>query len=81
MNLIRTKSYFGQPFIFNDLSNFGGKSALFGHLDKVNKGSKLCSNITIKYLSRIWNAVFRRHLNMLKCILQSVELDSNESEA
>jgi len=20
----RTKSYFGQPFIFNDLSNFGG---------------------------------------------------------
>ena len=41
MNLIRTKSYFGQPFIFNDLSNFGGKSALFGHLDKVNKGFKI----------------------------------------
>ena len=31
----RTKSYFGQPFIYNDLSNFGAKSALFGHLHQV----------------------------------------------
>ena len=34
----RTESYFGQPFIFNDLSNFGGNPGLFGHIEGVNKG-------------------------------------------
>ena len=34
----RTNSYFGQPFIFNDLSNFGGAPGLFGHIETVNKG-------------------------------------------
>ena len=36
--VIRTNSYFGQPFIFNDLSNFGGNPGLFGHIETVNKG-------------------------------------------
>ena len=34
----RTNSYFGQPFIFNDLSNFGGNPGFFGHIENVNKG-------------------------------------------
>jgi alpha-N-acetylglucosaminidase len=34
----RTHSYFGQPFIFNDLSNFGGNPGLFGHIETVNRG-------------------------------------------
>ena len=33
----RTKSYFGQPFIFNDLNNFGGSIGLFGRLDNINQ--------------------------------------------
>ena len=37
----RTSSYFGQPFIFNDLSNFGGRPGLFGHVETVNKGPAL----------------------------------------
>ena len=30
-------SYFGQPFIFNDLNNFGGNIGLFGRIDSINK--------------------------------------------
>ena len=33
----RTKSYFGQPFIFNDLNNFGGSIGLFGRFDNINQ--------------------------------------------
>ena len=34
----RTQGYFGlQPFIFNDLSNFGGGLGLFGRLDNINQ--------------------------------------------
>jgi alpha-N-acetylglucosaminidase len=32
----RTGSYFGQPFIFNDLNNFGGNQLLFGRLGTIN---------------------------------------------
>lgn len=31
-------SYYGQPFIWCTLHNFGGQLGLYGHLDKVNKG-------------------------------------------
>jgi len=30
-------SYYGQPFIFNDLNNFGGEIKLFGRVDQINK--------------------------------------------
>ena len=33
----RTKSYYGQPFIFNDLNNFGGSIGLFGRFDRINQ--------------------------------------------
>ena len=34
----RTKSYYHlQPFIFNDLSNFGGGLGLFGRFDNINR--------------------------------------------
>ena len=33
----RTRSYFGQPFIFNDLNNFGGSIGLFGRFDNINQ--------------------------------------------
>lgn len=32
----RTYSYYGQPFIFNDLTNFGGSLGLFGRLGTIN---------------------------------------------
>ena len=32
----KTQSYFGQPFIFNDLNNFGGSIGLFGRFDRIN---------------------------------------------
>eukprot|EP00095_Tigriopus_kingsejongensis_P010931 snap_masked-scaffold206_size259025-processed-gene-1.12 protein:Tk10931 transcript:snap_masked-scaffold206_size259025-processed-gene-1.12-mRNA-1 annotation:"PREDICTED: alpha-N-acetylglucosaminidase" len=32
----RTHFYFGQPFIFNDLNNFGGNTGLFGRLATIN---------------------------------------------
>jgi Alpha-N-acetylglucosaminidase (NAGLU) tim-barrel domain len=35
----RLKSYFGQPFIWCMLHNFGGTSSLFGNIDFVNKVS------------------------------------------
>ena len=34
---IRTKSYFGQPFIWCMLHNFGGTSELFGAIDNINE--------------------------------------------
>ena len=34
----RLDSYFGQPFIFNDLNNFGGNLGLFGRLPQINTG-------------------------------------------
>ncbi|XP_067677371.1 alpha-N-acetylglucosaminidase-like isoform X2 [Haliotis asinina] len=34
----RTESYYGQPFIWCMLHNFGGTMELYGALDKVNKG-------------------------------------------
>ena len=32
----RFKSYYGQPFIWNMLHNYGGTMALYGILDNVN---------------------------------------------
>ena len=32
-------SYYGQPFIWNMLNNFGGTIALFGNIDFVNEVS------------------------------------------
>lgn len=34
----RLESYFGQPFIWCTLHNFGGQLGLYGHLNKVNQG-------------------------------------------
>lgn len=34
----RLNSYFGQPFIWCTLHNFGGQLGLYGHLQKVNSG-------------------------------------------
>ena len=34
----RLDSFYGQPFIFNDLNNYGGNVGLFGRIDKINKG-------------------------------------------
>ena len=33
----RTKSYYGQPFIFNMIHTFGGQMAMFGRKDSVNE--------------------------------------------
>lgn len=33
---LRTKSYFGQPFIWCMLHDFGGTMELFGALDNIN---------------------------------------------
>lgn len=33
----RTESYYGQPFIFNNLNNFGGSIGLFGRFDRINQ--------------------------------------------
>jgi len=33
----RTKSYYGQPFIFNMINTFGGQLAMFGRKDNVNR--------------------------------------------
>ena len=34
----RLDSFYGQPFIFNDLNNYGGNVGIFGRVDKINKG-------------------------------------------
>ncbi len=34
----RTHSYFGQPFIYNDLFNFGGSYILYDKVASINKG-------------------------------------------
>ena len=30
-------SYFGQPFIFNDLNNYGGNLGIVGRIDRINQ--------------------------------------------
>ena len=43
----RTQGYYGlQPFIFNDLSNFGGGLGLFGRWDNINQRPFEARNIT-----------------------------------
>ena len=34
----RLDSFYGQPFIFNDLNNYGGNVGIFGRIDKINRG-------------------------------------------
>ena len=33
----RLNSYFGQPFIYNDLNNFGGQIGINGRIEKIQK--------------------------------------------
>ena len=33
----RLDSFFGQPFIFNDINNFGGNVGIFGRIDRINQ--------------------------------------------
>ena len=34
----RLDSFYGQPFIFNDLNNYGGSVGIFGRVDRINQG-------------------------------------------
>ena len=42
----RTEAYYGKPWIWNMLHNFGGNIAMFGHLDGVEKGPALALHDT-----------------------------------
>jgi alpha-N-acetylglucosaminidase len=42
----RTKSFFGQPFIFNDLNNYGGNVGLFGRIGNINSRVFEARNMT-----------------------------------
>ena len=37
----KLNSFFGQPFIFCMLNNYGGRMGLFGHMHSVNEVSQL----------------------------------------
>ena len=42
----RTESYYGlQPFIFNDLNNFGGSLGLYGRFDNINELPQKARNL------------------------------------
>ena len=33
----RLDSFYGQPFIFNDLNNYGGNTGFFGRIGRINE--------------------------------------------
>jgi len=46
----RLRSYFGQPFIWCMLHNFGGTLPLYGDIQSVNEVTELCFPCTVVFL-------------------------------
>lgn len=47
----RTHSFFGQPFIWCMLHNFGGTTGMHGSIDVVNTVNSFCSSITARKIT------------------------------
>ena len=72
-----TESFYGQPFIWCMLHNFGGNTGLYGKLDAVNqvcqplKKKIVCFTISISYLRVSCNQSYNQHtLHTKWCLVE-----------